>query len=263
MNGDDDVGLIADEEVAQPLAVERLAETHERLIAPAAVGRVVERAVDRRSVAQGHAVAEPELREREGAVGGDVFDAVLEGVRRARLRPERRRSHWRRCGARRPCPKSTEAPVWSFALPLGSGRRPPRSAPAGIARPSARRAESGQQRPSRGIVEAKNIAKLDFGVSVMAVVVLGKHDRQRPKGPPKPGRRAPSELGRVAPPDVELPEREAGERAGPARGARQGPPRRGTAARRGNRRATRPGPSKAPHDRSTNGAGRGACAGAA
>ena len=89
MHRDDDVGLVADEEIAQALAVERLAEANQRLVAAAAVGGVVERAVDRRRVAQGHAVAEAELGQREGAVGGDVFDAVLEGGGASRSRPAR------------------------------------------------------------------------------------------------------------------------------------------------------------------------------
>ncbi len=77
MHGDDDVGLIADEKIAQALAIERLAEAHQRLIAAPSVGRIVERAVDRRRVAQRHAVTEAELRQREGAMGGDVLDAVF------------------------------------------------------------------------------------------------------------------------------------------------------------------------------------------
>ena len=85
MDRDDDVGPIVDEEIAQALAIERFAEAHQRSIAAPSVGGVVERAVDRRCVAQRHAVTEPELREREGAVRGDVFDAGLERVRRSRL----------------------------------------------------------------------------------------------------------------------------------------------------------------------------------
>lgn len=43
----------------------------------------------------------------------------------------------------------------------------------------------------------------------MAIVVLGKDDSQEPEGDSEPRRRAPSEFGRVAPPDVKLPEGEA------------------------------------------------------
>ena len=78
MNRNDDVGLVTDEEVAQTLAVERLAEAHQRAVAPASVGGVVERAVDRRSVAQGHAIPESELRQREGAMRRDVLDPRFE-----------------------------------------------------------------------------------------------------------------------------------------------------------------------------------------
>ena len=85
VDGDDDVGLIADEQVAQPLAVERFAEADERLVAPPAVRRVVQRAVNGGSVPKGHAIAEPELRQREGAVSGDIFDAVFEPVGRVDL----------------------------------------------------------------------------------------------------------------------------------------------------------------------------------
>ena len=45
----------------------------------------------------------------------------------------------------------------------------------------------------------------------MAIVVLGEDDGQWPKGAPKPARRAPSELRGMAPPDVDLPERESPE----------------------------------------------------
>ena len=47
------------ENVAQALAVERLAEAHDRAVAAAAVGGVVERAVDRRGKAEGRAVGRP------------------------------------------------------------------------------------------------------------------------------------------------------------------------------------------------------------
>ena len=85
MDGDDHVGLIGDEQIAQALAVERLAETDQRLVAAPAVGRIVERAVERRCVAQRQAVAQTELRHREGTVRGDVVDAVLERIGRLDL----------------------------------------------------------------------------------------------------------------------------------------------------------------------------------
>ena len=78
---DDDVGLILGEDVAQPLAVERLAEAHDRAVAAPAVGGVVERAVDRRGIAKGRAIGRPQFGERKRAVGGDVVDAPLEARR--------------------------------------------------------------------------------------------------------------------------------------------------------------------------------------
>lgn len=66
-----------------------------------------------------------------------------------------------------------------------------------------------QERPSRRIVEAEDIAKRDFGVSVMAIVVLGKHQGKRAEEPSQPRRRPPADLGGMAPPDVKLPQREA------------------------------------------------------
>jgi hypothetical protein len=61
-----------------------------------------------------------------------------------------------------------------------------------------------QERSSRRIEEAKNIAKLDFGVSVVAIVVLGEHDRQRLEQSSQPPWGTPPELAGVAPPDVKL-----------------------------------------------------------
>ncbi len=46
-------------------------------------------------------------------------------------------------------------------------------------------------------------------------MVLGQDDPKRAKGASEPRRGGPSKLGRVPPPDVELPQREAGERPRP------------------------------------------------
>ena len=64
------------------------------------------------------------------------------------------------------------SPVRLWPVPSSSARRPR------IPRSPARRSEPGQECPSRGVVEAENVAKLDIGVSVMAVVVLGEHDAE-------------------------------------------------------------------------------------
>jgi hypothetical protein len=61
-----------------------------------------------------------------------------------------------------------------------------------------------QKRSSRRIVEAEDIAKLDIGISVVAVVVLGKHDSQRMKHTAQPFWRFPPELARMSPPYVQL-----------------------------------------------------------
>jgi hypothetical protein len=50
----------------------------------------------------------------------------------------------------------------------------------------------------------------------MAVVVLGKHDAEGSQHGLKRRRRSPAEIRGVAPPDVQLPEREPGQRTRPA-----------------------------------------------
>lgn len=72
-----------------------------------------------------------------------------------------------------------------------------------------------QERSSRRVVEAENVAKLDIGISVMAIVVLGQHHGQGTERPAEPRGRPPAELGRVAPPDVQLSQPQAGQRARP------------------------------------------------
>jgi hypothetical protein len=64
--------------------------------------------------------------------------------------------------------------------------------------------EHHHERSSRRIVEAEDIAELDIGVSVMAVMVLGQHDGERAEEVTQPNRGPPSEVGGMAPPDVEL-----------------------------------------------------------
>ena len=140
MNRDDHVRPVVEEEIAQALAIERLAEADERAIAAASVGRIVERTVDRRSVAQRHAVAQPELRQREGAVCGDVVDAGLErfGVCSRRGPPSIALA-----ALRWPPPVSEirEAPVWSLTRPVRPWPLPSSLArPAGIASAPAGRA---------------------------------------------------------------------------------------------------------------------------
>jgi len=49
----------------------------------------------------------------------------------------------------------------------------------------------------------------------MAIVVLGQHERQCAHQPFQPGRRLPTQLAGVAPPYVQLAQREAGQCAGP------------------------------------------------
>ena len=237
---DDHVGLIADEEIAQALAIERLAEAHERPVAAAAVRRMVERAVDRRRVAQGHAVAEAELGQREGAVGGDVFDPGLEGLG---FFVSSRAAAIALAALRWPPPVSEinrRARLVIRLSRLGSGRHPPRRTPAGIARSPARRSELTQERSSRRIVEAEDIAKLDFGVSVVAIVVLGEHDRQRAEQASQPCRGSPAQARSCGATRREaarapVPRRRPARR--PVRARRR---RRDRGRRRGSRRATRP-----------------------
>lgn len=72
-----------------------------------------------------------------------------------------------------------------------------------------------QERSSRRVVEAEDIAKLDFGVSVVAIVVLGEHHGEGPEEGAEPSGRPPSDLAGVAPPDVKLTEREPRHGSGP------------------------------------------------
>jgi len=55
----------------------------------------------------------------------------------------------------------------------------------------------------------------------MTVVVLGKHDPERPEDPREPVWSAPPEVGRMPPPDVKLAYREPAERAGQRQTRRQ------------------------------------------
>ena len=80
--------------------------------------------------------------------------------------------------------RSRTSPAWSFALPSGSSRRRPRgrAAQRRIALPTARRGQPGDQRSSRSVEKAEDVAKLDIGVSVMSVVVLGQHEPEGARG---------------------------------------------------------------------------------
>jgi hypothetical protein len=71
--------------------------------------------------------------------------------------------------------------------------------------------ESGQDRSSRRIIEAKDIAKLDIGVSVMTIVVLGEYDSERTQEAAKPLWRLPADFCGMAPPDVQLTQDESGQ----------------------------------------------------
>ena len=57
----DDVGIVLREDVFEAFAIERLAKAHDRAVAATAVGRVVERAVNRWSKAEGRAVGRPQF----------------------------------------------------------------------------------------------------------------------------------------------------------------------------------------------------------
>ena len=102
-----------------------------------------------------------------------------------------------------------------FAIisPLGAHRYPFRSPTSRrrVADAAASRGEKADERSSRSIVEAKDVAELDLGVSVVAVMILGKHDLQGAEDRLDPARALPAELGGVAPPDVQLAEEEAEE----------------------------------------------------
>jgi hypothetical protein len=65
--------------------------------------------------------------------------------------------------------------------------------------------ELSHERPSRRIVETEDVAELDIGISVVAIVVLGQHDTDRTEEVMEPNRRAPSQLAGVPPPYVKLP----------------------------------------------------------
>ena len=145
----------------------------------------------------------------------------------------------------------------------GSGRHPSRASPAGIARSSARWTKPSQQRSSRRIVEAKNVAELDIRVSVMAVVVLGKHDSEGAQDRSQRAGRAPAEIAWC------VATRRGADRAPSPRMRRatrggRGPPRRsGTARHLESRRARPPDWSTVRRDRSRTVADRGGCASAA
>ena len=71
-----------------------------------------------------------------------------------------------------------------------------------------------RDRPLRGqIVDAKDVAELDFGIEVMAVVVFGEDESNGVERGDEPGRALPADFARVTPPQLQLSEREAGERA--------------------------------------------------
>src|SRR6202035_1507681 len=68
-------------------------------------------------------------------------------------------------------------------------------------------------RARRDVVEAEDVAELDLGIPVMTVMVLGEDDLEDAREAQAPSGRAPAQLGRVAPPDVELSEQEPGDRS--------------------------------------------------
>src|SRR5208283_3434022 len=71
-----------------------------------------------------------------------------------------------------------------------------------------------RDRAARGdVVDVENVAELDLRVLVMAVVVFGEDEVDRAGQAHDPGRTHPTQFTRVAPPHVQLAEREPGDRA--------------------------------------------------
>ena len=215
MDRDDHIGLEQQERIAQTLAVERLAETHDRLETPPTVGGVEERTIDRRSKAKGRAVRRPEWGERKCAVRGNIVDTPLktglsldfiergtDGLSAAAMatagignEEEDAFCHPGSTGL----PATRNRPDLGFALDRPYGR----------ALAWRYRTEGLNRIACRRVIETENIAELDIRISVMAVMVLGEHDLQRASDRDKPSRRFPTEVGRVPPPDVQLTQRQA------------------------------------------------------
>ena len=72
----------------------------------------------------------------------------------------------------------------------------------------------GEQRSCRRIVETKDIAELDVRVAMVPVMVFRQDDLQGAKRFDDERRAHPTEIGRVAPPYVQLSEHESENRAG-------------------------------------------------
>ncbi len=79
-----------------------------------------------------------------------------------------------------------------------------------------------EQRACRRVVKAKDIAKLDPGITVMLVVIFRQNDVERAQHRGYGRRGFPSDLARMAPPDVHLPDRQPSERPLPGETRRHG-----------------------------------------
>ena len=64
------------------------------------------------------------------------------------------------------------------------------------------------ERARRSIVEAKEVAEFDIGIAMMSVVIFGQNDLQRTSHAHELRRTHPTDLRRMAPPHVKLPEHE-------------------------------------------------------
>ncbi len=78
MDRDDDVGFVAGEKAAQTLTIQRLTKTNDAAEASSTVGCVIQRPVNRRSEAERRTIRRAEMRKRERAMRGHVFDPMLE-----------------------------------------------------------------------------------------------------------------------------------------------------------------------------------------
>ena len=181
--------MVLEKQIFHPLAVEQLTESDDAAKAAPAVGGVVERAVDRGSETQRRAVERAQVRQREAAIGGDVVDPVFEMERLAagslgdlvecrddcigraavaapRIGDQQQDAFGHqtsvRVGSLRSLCVAHEAQGFD---PLQASHRVPTAA---LPRPGVR-----EKCPGRRIIETEDVAELDVGVSVMAVVVLG------------------------------------------------------------------------------------------
>src|ERR1700735_1282000 len=108
-------------------------------------------------------------------MGGDVFDARLEGFASGGFL-ERRHNCVSRASMTAACVRDEQQRPFGHIQPqLGSNGNPPRPPALPVANPAAGRRQKRQERSGWSVVEAEDVAELDGGIFMMAIVVFREH----------------------------------------------------------------------------------------